>query len=105
MAGPDPVSFTSAVISGRDILTCKSEPSRLASGHPLRRTPCTICGEILGGNAMRVVIAVPMTVCTCDLPEIHSVAYLVRARHQAPGDLATASAASPGKVHDPGRLS
>lgn len=94
-----------SIIFDGDVITYKSEPTWLASGHSLRRTQCTICGELISGNAMRIIIALPMMVCTCPHPEIHSIAYLVCARHKHPNDMAIVSAAAAGRVLDPGRQS
>lgn len=93
------------VISDRDLIQYKSVPCWLESGHPLRRRNCTLCGLVIGGQAMRVIIAVPMTECTCPDQELHSIAYLVCARHADPDALPVITAALDGKIAYPGRLS
>jgi hypothetical protein len=98
-AGP----FDGSVISDKDVLTYKSVPSWLASGHSLRRRQCQVCGDLIAGNAMRIVVIVPMTECTCPDQELHSIAYLVCASHAEPDDLKVAAAAMDGRIYAPGR--
>lgn len=97
--------FTADVINDGDVITYKSIPGVLASGHPLRRRNCQICGVCIGSQMMRIVVIVPMTECTCPYQELHSIAYLVCAKHAEPDDLAIAAAAIEEQVFDPGRLS
>jgi hypothetical protein len=91
------------VIADKDILTYKSVPARLEPAHPLRRRRCQVCGDLIGGRDMRVVVIVPMTECTCPDQELHAIAYLACPHHDAPDDPKVALAAIEGRIYTPGR--
>lgn len=93
------------LINDKDLIQYKSVPCWLTAGHPLRRRNCQLCGLVIGGQAMRVIIAVPMTECTCPDQELHSIAYLVCAKHADPDALPVIMAAMDGHTAYPGKLS
>lgn len=105
MAEGDRDLATWRLIRDRDLINYKSVPCWLESGHPLRRRNCALCGVAIGGQAMRVIIAVPMTECTCPDQEIHAIAFLVCAKHADPDALPVIRAAMDGRVAYPGRRS
>lgn len=77
----------------RDSFVLWTQPVILASGHPLRRNGCLLCGLMIGGRTARFITVIVADHAGCMCGQVPTITQLACAEHQLPANKRVIAAA------------